>query len=108
MRKTIMALSALALAMPVAMPAPAAHAQSRYEGHSTARHRTGTVRKCRRSKGRTGLIAGGVIGVLAGPAVLGHGLLGAVAGGAGGALGGRAIDRSLTAKDRCHAVKRRR
>jgi hypothetical protein len=36
-----------------------------------------------------------------GNAVIGHGALGAIVGGVGGALGGRAIDRSMTAKKRC-------
>lgn len=106
MRKTIAALSALALVMPVAMPITAASAQSRYEGKSSRGYRY--VKKCRKSKGHTGLIAGGVAGALAGPSVVGGGLLGAAAGGVAGALGGRAIDRTITAKDRCYYVKVRR
>jgi len=44
--------------------------------------------------------AGGVCGAVLGNAV-GGGLLGTLAGGAAGALGGRAVDRTITAKDRC-------
>ncbi|WP_010544414.1 hypothetical protein [Sphingomonas elodea] len=107
MRKTIAAFAAFALVMPVAMPISVASAQSRYEGKSkSSRYRY--VKKCRRSKGEAGLIAGGVAGALAGPSVVGGGLLGAAAGGVAGALGGRAIDRTLTAKNRCTYVRVRR
>lgn len=104
MRKFIAVLSAAALAIPTtAMPLGAAEAQART--YQTGKHykskSTRHYQKCRRSKGTAGLIAGGVVGVVAGPAIIGHGLLGAVAGGAGGALGGRAIDRTITAKKRC-------
>lgn len=105
MRRMIAALSAFALAMPVTAVFEPAQAQSHYSGKSSKRTRY--VKVCRRSKGSAGLIAGGVVGALAGPAIVGHGLLGAVAGGAGGALGGRAIDRTITAKNRCHYVRRR-
>lgn len=108
MRKTIAALSAFALVMPVAMPITAASAQSRYEGKSKSSRNYRYVKKCRKSKGHTGLIAGGVAGALAGPSVVGGGLLGAAAGGVAGALGGRAIDRTITAKDRCTYVRVRR
>ncbi|WP_084582583.1 hypothetical protein [Sphingomonas azotifigens] len=106
MRKTIAAFTAFALVMPVAMPITTASAQTRYEGKSSRGYRY--VKKCRRSKGEAGLIAGGVAGAVAGPAIIGGGLLGAAAGGVAGALGGRAIDRSLTAKNRCYYVKVRR
>jgi hypothetical protein len=104
MRKFIAVLSAAALAIPTtAMPLGAAEAQART--YQTGKHykskSTHHYQKCRRSKGTAGLIAGGVVGAVAGPAIIGHGLLGAVAGGAGGALGGRAIDRTITAKKRC-------
>lgn len=105
MRKIIAALSAFALAMPVAaVPMEPAYAQSHYKGKSSKSR--AYYKKCRRSKGTAGLVAGGVVGVLAGPAIIGHGLLGAAAGGVGGALGGRAIDRSITAKKRCYYVRR--
>lgn len=103
MRKTIAVLSAFALAAPVAVPIQSAAAQTRtqkaktYKGKTYVHHR----KKCRYSPGRTGLIAGGVIGALAGPAIIGGGLLGNVVGGVGGALGGRALDRTITADRRC-------
>lgn len=108
MRKTIAALAAFALITPMAMPIGAASAQTRYEGKSKSSRNYRYVKQCRKSKGHTGLIAGGVAGALAGPSVVGGGLLGAAAGGVAGALGGRAIDRTITEKDRCHYVKVRR
>jgi len=56
---------------------------------------------CRHSSGTTGLIAGGAGGALVGHALLG-GPVGIAAGAVGGALGGRAVDRTITAKKRCH------
>ena len=108
MRKTIAALAAFALVMPVAMPISVASAQSRYEGKSKSSRNYRYVKRCRKSKGEAGLIAGGVAGAVAGPAIIGGGLLGAAAGGVAGALGGRAIDRSMTAKNRCTYVRVRR
>ena len=76
MRKLLLSLAALSLAVPVSMTLPTtkAEAKKRYYGHSR-RH----VRTCRHSSGTTGLVAGGV----------------------GGAFAGRAIDRTITAKNRC-------
>lgn len=100
MRKLLMTLGAVSLAMPTAaiLPAaPAAAKRSTYHGY--------TVRKvCRHSSGTTGLVAGGVGGAVAGSA-LGGGVLGTVVGGVGGAFAGRAIDRSITAKKRCRYVR---
>lgn len=110
MRTIITAISAFALAIPVAaVPTESAQAQARssryYAGtnYSKARYR----QVCRRSSGTTGLVAGGVGGAVVGSKVIGGGLLGTVAGGVAGALGGRAIDRTITAKQRCHYVRRR-
>ncbi|MBX3565947.1 MAG: hypothetical protein KF730_15385 [Sphingomonas sp.] len=111
MRKTILSLAAFAVAVPVgvSLPTDSAQAQSRssryYAGtnYSKARY----IKKCRRSPGTAGLIAGGVAGAVAGPAIVGGGLLGTVVGGVGGALGGRAIDRTITAKQRCYYIRRR-
>ena len=105
MRKLIAAAAALALAMPVAMPIEAAQAQSHYKGKSTKSR--AYYKKCRRSPGHAGLIGGAAVGVLAGPPIIGHGLLGAAVGGVGGAFGGRAIDRTISAKHRCYYVRRR-
>ncbi|MET0310037.1 MAG: hypothetical protein ABW023_15125 [Sphingomonas sp.] len=102
MRKIIATLSAFALAIPTTVvPMGAAEAQTRTQSKHYKAKSTRHYQKCRRSKGTTGLIAGGVLGVVAGPAIIGHGLLGAAAGGVGGALGGRAVDRTITAKKRC-------
>lgn len=48
---------------------------------------------CKRSKGTTGTVAGGVGGAVLGN-VLGGGVLGTVAGGVGGALVGRTLDKN--------------
>ncbi|MEP9358267.1 hypothetical protein [Sphingomonas sp. KR3-1] len=104
MRKMIAAVAALSLAMPVAFEIPAAQAQSHYKGKSYKSR--AYYKKCRHSPGNAGLIGGAAVGVLAGPAIIGHGLLGAAVGGVGGALGGRAIDRSVSAKHRCYYVRR--
>lgn len=93
MKNFSMAAAALALAVPTsfAMPVDGAHAKPRvYKAK----------KRCRYSKGTTGLVAGGVGGAVVGSAV-GGGVLGTVAGGVGGALAGRAIDRTITAKKRC-------
>jgi len=102
MRKIIATLGAFALILPTTVvPMSSAQAQTRSHSKHYKAKNTRHYQKCRRSKGTTGLIAGGVIGAVAGPAIIGHGLLGAAAGGVGGALGGRAIDRTITAKKRC-------
>lgn len=80
-------------------PAEARH-RHHYYGRTTYRHKV-----CRYSSGRTGLIAGGVAGAVAGPGLIGHGLLGAAAGAVGGAIAGRAIDRSTTAHRRCYYTR---
>lgn len=109
MRRFILSLSALSMALPafvVPTVADARHVRH-YRGHSDryARRYRGESRRyvqCRHSDGTTGLIAGGVGGAVVGSSVIGHGVLGPILGGVGGALGGRAIDRTLTAKKRCN------
>jgi len=79
-----------------------AHASTRDHTHRL-KGRTHYARKyCRRSAGTTGLVAGGVGGAVVGSKVLGGGILGAAAGAVGGAVAGRAIDRTLTEKQRCY------
>ncbi len=63
------------------------------------------VKVCRKSSGTAGLIAGGAGGALVGKGVIG-GPVGIVAGAVGGAFAGRAIDRTMTAKKRCHYEQR--
>lgn len=82
-RTTLLALSAATLTL--AAPAEAKH----------------RVKVCRKSSGTTGLVAGGAVGAVAGHALLG-GPVGIAAGAVGGALGGRAVDRTVSAKKRCH------
>ncbi len=108
MRKIIAALGAVALSIPVAsIPMQSAQAQSSryYKGTNYSKARW--VQHCRRSSGTTGLIAGGAAGAVLGSQVIGGGLLGTAAGAVGGALGGRAIDRTMTAKQRCYYTRRR-
>lgn len=109
MRKLILTVSALALAIPMATPASAAGSfgaqasSTSTTTHSTHRYHARSYRhysRCRYSPGTTGLVAGGVGGALIGHDIFGHGLLGTVAGGVGGAFAGRAIDRSITARRR--------
>ncbi len=85
---TALILGAAALAL-TAIPASA-------ESHG--KH---TYKVCRHSSGTTGLIAGGAGGALVGHALIG-GPIGIAAGAVGGAFGGRAVDRRMTAKKRCH------
>ncbi len=99
MRKLILALSAISLAIPASMTFPTGNAEARTRHYSGRPYRHQRV--CRHSSGTTGLVAGGVGGALVGQSVFGHGLLGTAAGGVGGAFAGRAIDRTITAKKRC-------
>lgn len=99
MRTTMLTLAALGLAIPVSVTIDTGTAQARKHYYSSRySHR---ARRCSYSKGTQGLVAGGVAGAVLGGPVLGGGLLGTVAGAGAGALGGRAIDRSITAKRRC-------
>ena len=66
--------------------------------HAPAKH---VYKVCRHSSGTAGLVAGGAGGALVGHALIG-GPVGIAAGAVGGAFGGRAIDRTMTAKKRCH------
>lgn len=101
MRKILLSVAALTLAVPASFIPPVNAAEAK---RPRVYHQNRTVyrRGCRHSSGTTGLVAGGVGGALVGRSVLGHGLLGTVAGAAGGALAGRAVDRTITAKDRCN------
>ncbi|HEX8300017.1 hypothetical protein [Sphingomonas sp.] len=109
MRKMIFTLAAFAVAVPVgvALPLDSAQAQSSryYKGTSYSKARYRQV--CRHSSGTTGLVGGGVAGAVVGSKVIGGGLLGTAAGAVGGALAGRAIDRTVTAKQRCRYIRRR-
>jgi uncharacterized protein YcfJ len=73
----------------------ASPAFARHHYNSRAHYRV-----CRHSSGTAGLIAGGAGGALIGHALIG-GPIGIAAGAVGGAFGGRAIDRTMTARRRC-------
>lgn len=99
MLKRAILLASLVLAMPISAYADDHHDRDRdnqriYRGRSHYEH-------CRHSSGTAGLVAGGVGGAVVGGSVIGGGLAGPLIGGVAGALGGRAIDRSMTAKKRC-------
>jgi len=93
MRKTFLALTAAALAMP-AVPVTPAFAHDGYHG-KIWRDSEGRYR-CKRPNGTTGLIVGAAGGALLGRAVDTHGerATGTILGAAAGALIGRKIDRS--------------
>ncbi|MEJ7934779.1 glycine zipper 2TM domain-containing protein [Sphingobium sp. AN558] len=95
MRKSILALVAISLAVPASMAVPIEGAQAR-KHHRYKEWRGNDGRTyCRRSNGTTGLIIGGVGGALAGRAIdtRGDRATGTILGAAGGALLGREIDR---------------
>ena len=102
MRKLMLTLGAATMAVSTSMVLPVSSAQARKHHHRTYYGRGGRT-YCTRSGGTTGLVAGGAGGALIGNSVAGRGdkLLGTVVGGVAGALGGRAIDRTITAKRRC-------
>ncbi|MDE2301445.1 MAG: hypothetical protein KGK11_02690 [Sphingomonadales bacterium] len=91
MKSVLLALATLSLALPNAAFADNVRV---YHGHTYYKH-------CRHSSGTTGLVAGGVGGAIAGGSLIGGGLAGPIIGGVAGAFGGRAIDRTITAKRRC-------
>jgi uncharacterized protein YcfJ len=94
--------AALAAFCAVPMAGPAEAHKSPYRHHHYHGRTVYSYTACRHSPGTTGLVAGGVAGAVVGPAIIGHGLLGAAAGAVGGAVAGRAIDRSATAHRRCY------
>ena len=100
MKSVLPTLAAAMLIVPVGVSFDAASASARRVPSRQV------VKVCRRSSGTTGLVAGGVAGAVVGSQVIGGGLAGPLIGAAGGALGGRAIDRSMTAKRRCHYERR--
>jgi uncharacterized protein YcfJ len=100
LKSVLPALAATMLVMPVGVAFNAAPAMA--ERVPAKR----VYKVCRKSSGTTGLVAGGVAGAVVGGKVIGGGLAGPLVGAAAGALGGRAIDRSMTAKKRCHYERR--
>lgn len=98
---TAAAALAVTTASSFAVPADATtRHRHHYYGRTAYRHKV-----CRRSPATTGTVVGGVAGAVAGPSIVGHGLLGAVVGGVGGAVAGGAIDRSMTAHYRCYYTR---
>lgn len=96
---TVGAALALTAASTISVPAEARH-RHHYYGRTAYRHKI-----CRRSSATTGTVVGGVAGAVAGPSIIGHGLLGVAAGAVGGAVAGGAIDRSMTARHRCYYTR---
>jgi hypothetical protein len=104
MKKITKIIGAAALAATTAtsfeVPADARTRHHHYYGRTYYRHKV-----CRRSPATTGTVVGGVAGAVAGPSIVGHGLLGAAVGAVGGAVAGGAIDRSMTAHRRCYYTR---
>ena len=94
MRKTIMALTAAALALPTVPATPAFARDSNYRG-KIWRDSQGRYR-CKRPNGTTGLIVGAAGGALIGRAIdtRGERATGTILGAAAGALIGRKVERS--------------
>lgn len=80
--------------------ASAATPRHHYYGRTAYKHKV-----CRHSSATTGKVVGGVAGAVAGPGIIGHGLLGAAAGAVGGVIAGGAIDRTATAHRRCYYTR---
>jgi len=100
MRKAILALAALSVAIPVSMAVPTDGANARRDHYRYREWRGRDGRMyCRKSDGTTGLIIGGVGGALVGRAIdtRGDRATGTILGAAGGALLGKEID----SKRRC-------
>ena len=105
MRTMLLALGAAAMAIPFSAPLPVVGA-AKAEAHAKRYHSRAYYRSCRHSSGTTGLIAGGATGAVVGSKVIGGGILGTAAGAVGGAFAGCAIDRTISAKKRCHNYRR--
>lgn len=101
MRKIILALSAVTLAVPV-IPAPVFAQSDGYYHGRTWQGRDGRT-YCRKSSGTTGLLVGGAGGVLIGREIDSRGsrTTGTVLGAAVGALLGRHVQRNVIKKRRC-------
>jgi hypothetical protein len=90
MRKLILALTAVSVALPAATIPTAADARRHRVRHHYTHY---AYARCRPHGGTTGAIVGGGAGALLGSAIGGRGLAGPLIGGAGGALLGRHIER---------------
>lgn len=63
------------------------------------------TRVCDTTSSTTGAVAGAALGAVLGNKVIDKGVLGTAGGAAAGAFAGQAIERTLTAKQRCHDVE---
>jgi len=63
------------------------------------------TRVCDTTSSTTGAVAGAALGAVLGNKVIDKGVLGTAGGAAAGAFAGQAMERTLTAKQRCHDVE---
>lgn len=82
-----------------AAPAPAPVAAA---SHAPVMQKT---RVCDTTSSTTGAVAGAALGAVLGNKVIDKGVLGTAGGAAAGAFAGQAIERTLTAKQRCREVE---
>lgn len=106
MRKLILGLSALAVAVPTAVSLPVASAEAKVSTYKAdTQRRRAQYREwrgkdgrtyCRKPDGTTGIIVGGIAGALVGRTIdtRGDRAAGTLLGAAAGALAGREIDRN--------------
>ena len=103
MRNLMLALGAATMTV-ATMAMPVATAQAKKYTYRTYNGKYGKYqRRCVKSGGTTGAIAGGVAGALLGRTIdtRGDRTIGTVGGAAAGALVGRSVDRANTASRRC-------
>ncbi len=108
MKKTLLAIAAAGLALPLATPALADHPHNRAQSYQPRYQTTDNGIRywqgrdgryyCKRPNGTTGLIVGAAAGALAGRAIdtRGERATGTILGAAAGALLGRQVERGAT------------
>lgn len=93
MRKIMLSLAAVSVAIPATMAFPSSQAEARHYKYKEWRGRDGRMH-CRKSDGTLGLVVGGAAGALVGRSIdtRGDRATGTILGAAAGALVGKEID----------------